>query len=141
MRVALVLVGLGLVGAGPAQAQRWQLPLVNSQGDTMYTQVADIVEVAPNVYRAWSKYVYAKPSQGDVGALVKKDYDCENGTRRVVFAVYYGADRLTTSRSDRPGRWIPVTREKGYDQWAAVCARARWGELAGLVLWIERLVS
>jgi hypothetical protein len=141
VRVVLILVVLIRLGAQPVRAQVWALPLVNPQGDTMYTQLDAITQVAPNVYRAWSKYVYATPQNGDAGALVQKDYDCDDGMRRVVFAVFYDINRRKTSRSDHPGQWIPVTRTKGHEQWAAVCARARWGVLADLVLTLQNLFS
>ena len=123
-------------GQAQAQAQKWELPLVSRQGDTMYTDLTGIQRVAPHVYRAWSKYVYPKPVDKATMALVQKDYDCERGMRRVVSAVFYDANHAVTWKSKQPGRWIPVTLLKGRRQWAAVC-NVDEGVLASLISWLK----
>jgi hypothetical protein len=132
--VGLVLV---VVVARPARAQNWELTLVNRKGDSMYTDLHRIERVAPHVYRAWSKYVFVKPVSHDTEALVQKEYDCEEGRRRVFSAVFYDADHVVTWESKKPGPWTPVTRQKGRRQWSQVCNRIEGGVLANLISWLK----
>jgi hypothetical protein len=133
-RVLLVVV------AGTVQPQKWELPLV-SHSDTMYTDLSRIERLAPHVYRAWSRYVYTRPMERGTEALVQKDYDCEQGRRRVVSAMFYDANHTVTWESKEPGRWIPVTRHKGRRQWEAVCAAAEGGLLTRFLSWLKRTLS
>jgi hypothetical protein len=127
MHAGVVGLLLLVVISSPAAAQKWELPLANRQGDTMYTDLAGIEQVAPHVYRTRSKYVYAKPVDNGAEALVQKEYDCEQRKRRVVSAVFYDARRTVTWESKEPGPWTAVTRRKGEKQWAAVCGRVEGG--------------
>ena len=137
MRGSAVGFLLVVIVAGSARAQKWELPVVSRGGDTMYTDLAGIKRVAPHVYRAWSKYVYANPVDNEVEALVQKDYDCEQRTRRVVSAVFYDTRHIVTWESKELGRWTPVTRQKGQRQWSAVCTRAEGGVLANFMIWLK----
>src|SRR5918992_2305213 len=105
---------LTIITATPAQAQHWQLTLI-SKGDSMYTDLDRVERIAPHVYRAWSKYVYVKRVNvnSDTEALVQKEYDCRQGTRRVFSAAFYNAAGAVTWESSKPGPWTPVTRQKG----------------------------
>jgi hypothetical protein len=131
-------LALSVVLATPARAQHWELTLV-SQGDSVYTDLRRIERVAPRVYRAWSRYVYLKPHDAETAAeaLVQKEYDCGRGTRRVLSAVFYDADRTVTWESKEPGPSTPATRKKGRRQWSQVCDRVEGGRLAYLVAWIR----
>lgn len=133
MHAGVVGLLLLVVISGRAAAQKWELPLVNRQGDTMYTDLAGIEHVAPHVYRARSKYVYAKPVDNGAEALVQKEYDCEQRKRRVVSAVFYDARGTVTWESKKPGPWTPVTRRKGEKQWAGVCDRVEGGLWANFI--------
>jgi len=131
-------VSLLLILTSSAHAQHWQLTLI-SKGDSMYTDLDRIEQVAPHVYRAWSKYVYldrAKPNS-DAEALVQKEYDCRLGTRRVYSAVFYDAAHAATWESNKPGPWTPVTRKKGQRQWSQVCSRVEGGVLFDIVSWLK----
>lgn len=129
---------LALVVATPVQAQQWQLTLV-SRGDSMYTDLHRIEPIGPHVYRAWSKYVYVKRAdpKSDTEALVQKEYDCRQGTRRVLSAVFYSADRAVTWESKQPGPWTPVTRHKGRRQWLQVCTHVEGGVLSDWISWLK----
>jgi hypothetical protein len=137
------IVGLLLVAvtAGPALAQKWELPLVSRNGDTMYTDLTRIERVEPHIYRAWSRYVYAKPADNGTEALVQKEYDCKQVRRRVVSAVFYDADHAVTWESKEPGAWVPATRNQGRKQWNAVCGEHDPGVLANLMSWLKSKVS
>ena len=134
------LVGLAftLLAATPAQAQHWQLTVI-SKGDSMFTDLDRIEQLAPHVYRAWSKYVYVKriDANSDTEALVQKEYDCRQGTRRVLSAVFYNSRREVTWESSEPGPWTPVTRKKGRGQWLQVCTHVEGGVLYGLISWLK----
>lgn len=130
---AVAGVSLVVVLASPAPAQQWELPLVSRGGDTMYTDLAGIERVAPHVYRAQSRYVYAKAVDNATEALVQKEYDCEQRRRRVFSAVFYDAKRTVTWEAKEPGPWTTVTRRKGEKQWAAVCNRVEGGVWANLI--------
>jgi hypothetical protein len=136
---------LGLVLGGvvtrPVGAQQWELPVVNWSGDTMYTDLDQIERVAPHVYRAWSKYVYADPKENGAEALVQKEYDCEHRMRRVISAVFYDANHTVTWKSKKPGRWMPVTFLKGRRQWTAVCKQAEGRAPASFLTWLKSMFS
>lgn len=138
MHPRVVGLALTVIVATPAHAQNWQLTLI-SNGDSMYTDLGRIEQVAPHVYRAWSKYVYVKRvnADSDTEALVQKEYDCEQGTRRVFSAVFYNADRAITWESQEPGPWTPVTRKKGQRQWSQVCSGVEGGVLFNLISWLK----
>jgi hypothetical protein len=123
--------------ATSAQAQRWQLTTI-TKGDSMYTDLDRVEQVGPHVYRAWSKYVYLKRQNGnsDAQALVQKEYDCRQGNRRVLFAVFYNADHAVTWESKQPGPWTPVTRQRGGRQWLQVCNRVEGGVLSNFTRWL-----
>jgi hypothetical protein len=134
-----LVVGLVLTVsvATSAQAQRWQLTTI-TKGDSMYTDLDRVEQVGPHVYRAWSKYVYLKRQNGnsDAQALVQKEYDCRQGNRRVLFAVFYNADHAVTWESKQPGPWTPVTRQRGGRQWLQVCNRVEGGVLSNFTRWL-----
>ena len=134
-----LIVGLVLTGmvATSAQAQRWQLTTI-TKGDSMYTDLDRVEQVGPHVYRAWSKYVYLKRQNGksDALALVQKEYDCRQGSRRVLSAVFYNADHAVTWESKQPGPWTPVTRHRGRRQWLQVCNRVEGGVLTNFRRWL-----
>jgi hypothetical protein len=140
IKTLIPTVGITLVImiATPAQAQQWQLTLI-SKGDSMYTDLGRIERVAPHVYRAWSKYVYVKRAdvRSDAKALVQKEYDCQQGTRRVVSAVFYNADGAVTWQSKEPGPWTPVTLLKGRRQWQQVCTRVDGLALSDVIRWLK----
>jgi hypothetical protein len=123
--------------ATSAQAQRWQLTTI-TKGDSMYTDLDRVEQVGPHVYRAWSKYVYLKRQNGnsDALALVQKEYDCRQGSRRVLSAVFYNADHAVTWASKQPGPWTPVTRQRGRRQWLQVCNRVEGGVLSNFTRWL-----
>jgi hypothetical protein len=134
----VVGLALTLILATPAQAQNWQLTLV-SKGDSMYTDLEGIERVAPHVYRAWSRYTYVKRAnvKTDAEALVQKEYDCRQGTRRVLSAVFYDADRTVTWETNQAGSWTPVTRQKGRRQWTQVCNQVEGGVLWNVISWVK----
>ena len=136
MRAGVVGLMLVVVVAQAAQAQNWELTAV-IKGDSMFTDLDRIERVAPHVYRAWSKYVYVNPATRDTEAMVQKEYDCEQGKRRVFSAVFYNADRKVTWESKKPGPWTPVTRQKGRRQWSQVCNRVEGGVMANLIGWLK----
>ena len=135
MHDAMVGLVLVVIAAAPARAQKWELPLVSRNGDTMYTDLSRIQLVEPHVYRAWSRYVFAKAVDNGVQALVQKEYDCKQRRRRIVSAVFYDADHAVTWESKKQGKWAPVTRKKGRKQWSAVCNRVEGGLLTSLMSW------
>lgn len=138
MHPRLVGLALMIVLATPAHAQNWQLTLI-TKGDSMYTDLDRIERVAPSVYRAWSKYVYVKrvDMNSDAEALVQKEYDCRQGTRRVLSAVFYNAAGAVTWESKKPGPWTPVTRHKGRRQWLQVCTHVEGGVLSDFISWLK----
>jgi hypothetical protein len=137
IKTLIPTVGITLVImiATPAQAQHWQLTL-DSRGDSMYTDLDRIERVAPHVYRAWSKYVYVKRADA-TQALVQKEYDCQQGTRRVLSAAFYNADGAVTWQSKAPGPWTPVTLLKGRRQWQQVCTRVDGLALSDVIRWLK----
>jgi hypothetical protein len=138
MCARLVGLVLTLALAPPAQPQHWQLTL-DSSGDSMYTDLHRIERIAPHVYRAWSKYVYVQRADlhSDTEALVQKEYDCRQGTRRVVWAAFYDADGTVTWESKEPGPWTRVTRRKGGGQWLQVCTHVEGGALSNFLSWLK----
>ena len=136
MHAAIVGLVLVAVTVGPARAQKWELPLVRPNGDTMYTDLTRIELVEPHIYRAWSRYVYPKPVDNATEALVQKEYDCKRRSRRVFSAVFYDANHAVTWESKKPGKWVPVTRGYGRKQWNAVCGKED-GALANLMSWLK----
>lgn len=138
MHRSLVGLALTVIITAPAPAQNWRLTLVD-KGDSMYTDLDRIVRVGPHVYRAWSKYVYVNRENvnGDAEALVQKEYDCQQATRRVFSATFYNAAHAVTWESNDPGPWTPVTRKKGQRQWSQVCSRVEGGMLSNLVNWLK----
>jgi hypothetical protein len=137
MHALVVALVLTVIVATSAQAQRWQLTTI-TKGDSMYTDLDRVEQVGPHVYRAWSKYVYLKRQNGnsDAQALVQKEYDCRQGNRRVLFAVFYNADHAVTWESKQPGPWTPVTRQRGGRQWLQVCNRVEGGVLSNFTRWL-----
>jgi hypothetical protein len=131
-------LALTIVITTSAHAQNWQLTLI-SKGDSMYTDLERIEEVGPHVYRAWSKYVYVRRenANSDAEALVQKEYDCRQGTRRVFSAIFYNPDYAVTWESSDPGPWTPVTRKKGLRQWSQVCSHLEGGVFFTLVSWLK----
>jgi hypothetical protein len=134
------IVGLALtfILVTPAQAQKWQLTLT-SKGHSMYTDLDGVERVGPHVYRAWSKYVYVErvSVNSDAEALVQKEYDCQQGSRRVLSAVFYDVNGAVTWESKEPGPWTPVTRNKGQRQWSQVCSGVEEGVLFNLISWLK----
>jgi hypothetical protein len=137
MHALVVGLVLTVMVATSAHAQRWQLT-TTTKGDSMYTDLDRVEQVSPHVYRAWSKYVYLKRQNGnsDAQALVQKEYDCRQGNRRVLFAVFYNADHAVTWESKQPGPWTPVTRQRGGRQWLQVCNRVEGGVLSNFTRWL-----
>ena len=138
MHFRVVGLALALIVATPAHAQNWQLTLI-SKGDSMYTDLDRIERVAPHVYRAWSKYVYLKRADinSDTEALVQKEYDCREGTRRVLSAVFSRGGNGVTWESKEPGPWTPVTRHRGGRQWLQVCTHVEPGVLSHVTNWLK----
>jgi hypothetical protein len=137
MHPRAVGLALTLIVATPAEAQNWQLTL-SSKGDSMFTDLDRIDRISPHVYRVWSRYVFA-PGAGtsDTEALVEKEYDCQQRSRRVFSAVFYNADRAVTWESKNPGPWIPVTRHRGRGQWLQVCTRVEGRVLSNFISWLK----
>ena len=138
MHPRIVGLALTLIVATPAQAQHWQLTLT-AKGHSMYTDLDRIERIAPNVYRAWSKYVYVNRADvnSDTEALVQKEYDCRQGARRVFSAAFYNAAGAVTWKSNDPGPWTPVTRHKGRRQWLQVCTQVEGGVLSHFISWLK----
>jgi hypothetical protein len=82
-------------------------------------------------------YVKRIDPNSDTEALVEKEYDCRQGTRRVASAVFYNADRAVTWESKQPGPWTPVTRHKGRRQWLQVCTYVEGGVLSDFISWLK----
>jgi hypothetical protein len=137
MHALVVGLVLTVMVATSAHAQRWQLT-TTTKGDSMYTDLDRVEQVSPHVYRAWSKYVYLRRQSGnsDAQALVQKEYDCRQGSRRVLSAVFYNADQAVTWESKQPGPWTPVTRQRGRRQWLQVCNRVEGGVLSNFTRWL-----
>ena len=136
MHAAVAVLVQVAVTAGPAWAQKWELPLVTRNGDTMYTDLTRIDRVGSDVYSAWSRYVYANPVDNGTEALVRKEYDCKQRSRRIVSAVFYDANHAVTWESNQPGTWVPVSRGYGRKQWNAVCGKED-GALANFMSWLR----